>query len=89
MLHGLTFAAAYIAGLELVYCLTPKGYEGLAQTVNSAYTVGLMTGLVTLASGSLFDFAGARAYGAMAVLALLGLCSAIWLLANRQKLVAS
>ncbi len=89
LLHGLTFAAAYIAGLELVYCLTPKGYEGLAQTVNSAYTVGLMTGLVTLASGSLFDFAGARAYGAMAVLALLGLCSAIWLLANRQKLVAS
>jgi len=88
LLHGLTFAAAYIAGLELVYCLAPKGYEGLAQTVNSAYTVGLMTGLVTLVSGSLFDFAGARAYGAMALLALLGLASAMWLLANRKTLVS-
>jgi len=88
LLHGLSFAAAYIAGLELVYCVTPKGYEGLAQTVNSAYTAGLMTGLVTLASGSLFDFAGARAYGAMALLALVGLGCAVWLLMNRQKLTA-
>ena len=89
LLHGLTFAAAYIAGLELVYCLTPKGYENLAQTVNSAYTVGLMTGLVTLASGSLFEFAGARAYGAMALLSLVGLGSAAWLLANRRTLVSA
>lgn len=87
LLHGLTFAAAYIAGLDLVYCVTPKGYEGLAQTINSAYTVGLMTGLVTLASGSLFDFAGARAYGAMSVLALIGLGSAIWLATTRRALI--
>jgi len=89
LLHGLSFAAAYIAGLELVYCVTPGGYEGLAQTVNSAYTVGVMTGLVTLASGSLFDFAGARSYGAMALLALVGLGCAVWLLMNRQKLTAT
>jgi PPP family 3-phenylpropionic acid transporter len=89
LLHGLTFAAAYIAGLELVYCLAPRGYESLAQTVNAAYTVGLMTGLVTLVSGSLFDFAGARAYGAMALLSLLGLASAVWLLANRRSLATA
>ncbi|MBW8734189.1 MAG: MFS transporter [Asticcacaulis sp.] len=88
LLHGLTFAAAYIAGLELVFCLAPKGYENLAQTVNSAYTAGLLTGLVTLASGSLFDFAGARAYGAMALLSLFGLGCAIWLAANRRSLTA-
>ncbi len=89
LLHGLTFAATYIAGLELVFCLTPKGHEGLAQTVNSAYTAGLMTGLVTLASGSLFDFAGARAYGAMALLSLIGLACAVWLLANRRSMVSA
>lgn len=87
LLHGLTFAAAYIAGLELVFCLTPARYEGLGQTVNSALTVGLMTGLVTLASGPLFDLAGARAYAVMALLSLLGLGAAIWLTWNRHSLV--
>lgn len=87
LLHGFTFAAAYIAGLELIYHLTPKPQEGLAQTVNAAYTTGLMTGVVTLLSGSLYEFAGARAYAAMVILALIGLATAIWLSVNRRHFV--
>ena len=89
LLHGFTFAAAYIASLELIYHLTPKSQEGLAQTVNAAYTTGLMTGIVTLISGSLYEFAGARAYAAMVVLAFIGLVTAVWLSVNRRKLTLS
>jgi PPP family 3-phenylpropionic acid transporter len=86
LLHGFTFAAAYIAGLELIFHLTPGRQEGIAQTVNAAYTTGLMAGLVTLVSGNLYEFAGARAYGAMALLALVGLLAAVRLYLRRAEL---
>lgn len=88
LLHGFSFAAAYIAGLELIFHLTPRRHEGLAQTVNAAYTTGLMAGLVTLVSGNLYEFAGARAYGAMALLALVGLLVAIRLYFRRTELAS-
>ncbi len=88
LMHGFTFAAAYIAGLDLVFHLTQRRHEGIAQTVNAAYTTGLMTGVVTLLSGSLYAFAGARAYAAMMVLALLGLMIAVGMYLNRGKLMA-
>ena len=73
---------------DLVFHLTQRRHEGIAQTVNAAYTTGLMTGVVTLLSGSLYAFAGARAYAAMMVLALLGLMIAVGMYLNRGKLMA-
>lgn len=84
LLHGFTFGAAYVASLELIFHLVPKRQEGVAQMVGAAYTTGLMTGLVTLLSGSLYDIAGARAYAAMVVLAIAGLASAVWLYIHRS-----
>lgn len=88
MLHAMTFAAAYLAGLDLVHRLTPKGYEGLAQTLNAAYTSGLMLGIGTLASGAVYVALGSRGYGLMAVIAAVGLGAAVWLYLEREKLVA-
>lgn len=89
MLHAMTFAAAYLAGLDLVHRLTPKGYEGLAQTLNAAYTSGLMLGIGTLASGAVYAAFGSRGYGLMSVIVLVGLACAVWLYLQRDKLVAA
>jgi PPP family 3-phenylpropionic acid transporter len=86
LLHIFSFAATYMAGLELVYRLTPKGYEGLAQTINAAYSNGVMMGLGTLASGVAFAHLGLRGYGLMAGLATVGLLCAVRLYRLRTQL---
>jgi MFS transporter, PPP family, 3-phenylpropionic acid transporter len=85
LLHLFSFAAVYLAGLELIHKLAPKGYEGLAQTVNAAYANGVMMGIATLASGALFTAFGSGGYGLMAILAGVGLLSAVWLYVRRER----
>lgn len=87
LLHLFSFAAVYMAGLELIYRLAPKGYEGLAQTVNAAYANGVMMGIGTMLSGVVFAAFGVGGYGLMAVLAGVGLLSAGWLYLNRDRFV--
>ncbi len=82
-LHAFSFAAGYLAGLDLVHRLSPKGSESLGQTLNSAYGTGVMMGLGTLASGVVYQTFGARGYGLMALVALIGLGSAIGLYLRR------
>ncbi|MFT4076913.1 MAG: MFS transporter [Asticcacaulis sp.] len=79
VLHGLTFAAVYLAGLELVFLLVPPGFEGLGQAINSAYASGTMTGIGMAVSGLVFEVCGARGYSLMAVLCVIGLTIAMWL----------
>ncbi len=86
-LHAFTFAATYFAGLELVHRLAPKGYEGLAQTINAAYANGVMMGLGTIVSGVVFEHFGPRGYGLMVVVALVGLGSALRLYSLRKTVV--
>lgn len=87
-LHLFSFAAVYLAGLELVHRLAPKGYEGLAQTINAAYSNGVMMGLGTLASGAVFAAYGAGGYALMAGLAGAGLLCAVWLYRQRSVFAA-
>jgi len=87
-LHAFSFAATYLAGLELVHRLTPKGYEGLGQTVNAAYTNGVLMGIGTLVSGAIYTAFAARGYAVMACVAGLGLGSAVCLYAQRERLMA-
>jgi len=89
MLHAFTFAAVYLAGLELVHRLSPKGYEGLAQTINSAYVNGVLMGIVTLMSGAVYGSIGPAGYGVMTAVALVGLAAATWLYSQRQRLLAA
>lgn len=86
ILHGLSFGAVYVAGLELVHLLVPPGFEGLGQTINSAYAGGALIGLGTIASGMIFEAAGHRGYMLMAVLSLAGAAAALWLFVHRRRL---
>jgi PPP family 3-phenylpropionic acid transporter len=73
LLHGLTFAASYLAGLELVERLTPPESHSAGQTLSSALSAGVLIGLATMLSGGLYDRFGAYGYLAMSGLALAGL----------------
>ncbi len=88
-LHALSFAATYLAGLELVQRLSPKGYESLGQTVNAAYANGVMMGMGTIVSGAIYTAFAAKGYGVMAGVAGLGLCSAAWLYSQRERLMSA
>lgn len=71
-LHALTFAATYLAGVQIVERLCPPDSHTAAQTLSSALSAGVLIGLATLASGPLYDAFGSRAYLGMAGLALVG-----------------
>lgn len=72
MLHALTFAATFLAGLQIVERLSPPGGHTAAQMLSSTLSSGVLIGLATVFSGPLYDAYGARGYLAMAVLAALG-----------------
>lgn len=89
LLHAFSFGAVYVAGLELVHLLTPPGFEGLGQTINSAYAGGALIGVGTLASGMIFDAFGEQGYALMASLSLAGTACAVWLWITRRRLLAA
>ena len=72
-LHALTFAATYLAGVQIIEKLAPPGGHTAAQTLNSVMAAGILIGLATLAAGPLYDRAGVLGYLAMSGLALVGL----------------
>jgi PPP family 3-phenylpropionic acid transporter len=76
-LHALTFAATFLAGVQLVERLSPPGTHTAAQTLSSVLSAGVLIGLATAVSGPLYDRFGAGGYWAMAALAGAGLLAAI------------
>ena len=72
-LHALTFAATYLAGVQIVEKLAPPGGHTAAQTLNSVLAAGVLIGLATLAAGPLYDRIGVLGYLAMSGLAAIGL----------------
>jgi PPP family 3-phenylpropionic acid transporter len=78
-LHALTFAATFLAGVQLVDRLTPPEAHTVAQTLSSVLSAGVLIGLATAASGPLYDRFGAGGYWAMAALSAVGLLAALLL----------
>jgi len=78
-MHGLTFAAAHMGAMRLLYREAPESSAGMAQTLYSALSGGLLLGGATLISGVLYDQVGAQGYWAMAVLCVLGALLALQL----------
>ncbi|WP_298163402.1 MFS transporter [Brevundimonas sp.] len=72
-LHALTFAATYLAGVQIIEKLAPPGGHTAAQTLNSVMAAGILIGLATLAAGPLYDRVGVLGYLAMSGLAVIGL----------------
>lgn len=75
-LHALTFAATFLAGVQIVERLSPADSHTAAQTLSSVLSAGLLIGLATVVSGPLYDRFGAGGYWAMAAMALAGLIAA-------------
>lgn len=71
-LHALSFAATYLAGLELVERLCPPKAHTAGQTLNSMLSSGVLIGMATVLSGPLYDASGAHGYMAMAAMAAIG-----------------
>lgn len=76
-LHALTFAATFLAGVQIVEQLAPRDSQTAAQTLSSVLSAGLLIGAATAASGPLYDRFGAGGYAAMAALAAAGLLAAV------------
>ncbi len=84
-LHALTFAATFLAGVQLAARLAPSDSQTAAQTLGSMLSAGVLIGLATLAAGPLYDAVGVRGYWAMAAL---GACGGLAVLALRRTRAA-
>lgn len=76
-LHALSFAATFLAGVELVDRLSPSESHTAGQTLSAVLSTGTLMGLATVLAGPLYDAYGAGAYLAMAALALFGLAATV------------
>lgn len=83
-LHVLSYAATFLASLQLVERLSTPRNASAAQAVNSALSGGVLSGLATMASGPLFDRFGAQGYMLMAAMCLVGLIGAFRLYGVRR-----
>ena len=79
-LHMLSFAAAHVGAMRLLYRETPEANAAMGQTLYSTLSAGVLIGASTLLSGVLYDAVGAQGYWAMAAIVLLGGVLALQLL---------
>ena len=71
-LHALSFAAAHVGAMRLLFRETPEHAHAMSQTLYAVLTGGILMGACTLLSGLLYDLGGARGYWAMAAIAAAG-----------------
>lgn len=76
-LHALTFAATFLAGVQIVERLAPRDAQTAAQTLGSVLSAGVLIGVATALSGPLYDRWSAGGYAAMAAMAATGMLVAI------------
>lgn len=76
-LHTFTYAATFMASLQLVQRLSTPANASAAQTINSALSGGMLMGAATIGSGWLFDVIGTQGYFAMSAMSALGLLGAL------------
>jgi PPP family 3-phenylpropionic acid transporter len=83
-LHALSYAATFLASLQLVERLSSPRNASAAQAINSALSGGLISGLATFASGWLYDRYGAHGYLLMSAMSAAGLIGALRLYGMRR-----
>jgi PPP family 3-phenylpropionic acid transporter len=76
-LHALSYAATFLASLQLAERLSTPRTASAAQALNSALSSGVLSGLATIASGWLFDRGGAHGYLLMAAMSAAGFVGAL------------
>ncbi|MBY0566384.1 MAG: MFS transporter [Hyphomonadaceae bacterium] len=79
-LHALSFAAAHVGAMRLLFRETPEHAHAMGQTLYAVLTGGVLMGACTLLSGLLYDLGGAQGYWAMAATSAIGGLLALLLL---------
>lgn len=75
-LHALSYAATFMASIQLAERLAGPRNASAGQAINSALSGGIISGVATMASGWLFDHYGAHGYLLMSAMSLAGLIGA-------------
>ncbi|MEW5685535.1 MAG: MFS transporter [Pseudomonadota bacterium] len=83
-LHFLSYAATFLASLQLVERLATPRNASAAQAINSALSGGVLMGVATMASGPLFDRFGAQGYLLMSAMSVAGLIGVLRLYGVRR-----
>ena len=83
-LHALSYAATFLASVQLAERLSSPKNASAAQTLNSALSGGLISGLATVASGWLFDRYAAHGYLLMSAMCVAGVIGALRLYGMRR-----
>ena len=83
-LHALSYAATFLASLQLVERLSTPRNASSALALNSALSGGVLSGLATMASGPLFDRYGASGYLLMSAMCVVGVLGALRLYGLRR-----
>ncbi|MBT8471956.1 MAG: MFS transporter [Marinicaulis sp.] len=79
LLHALTFAAAYLGGLEFLMRAAPTRLVNTGMTLMSATGVGAITGIATVVAGNIWESAGpASAYFMMSAMGGFAAATAIF-----------
>jgi MFS transporter, PPP family, 3-phenylpropionic acid transporter len=83
-LHTLSYAATFLASLQLIERLSTPRNASAAQAINSALSGGVLMGVATMAAGPLFDRFAAQGYFLMSGMCLAGLIGALRLYGVRK-----
>jgi PPP family 3-phenylpropionic acid transporter len=83
-LHVLSYAATFLASLQLIERLSTPRNASAAQAINSALSGGVLMGVATMAAGPLFDRFAAQGYFLMSAMCLAGLIGAVRLYGVRK-----
>ncbi|MGD9868166.1 MAG: MFS transporter [Hyphomicrobiales bacterium] len=76
VLHGLTFGAAHLGAVHFISRAVPGEVAATAQALYASITAGLAMGSAFTLAGLLYGSYGGLSYGAMAVIASVGLAAA-------------
>jgi PPP family 3-phenylpropionic acid transporter len=79
-LHAMSFGAAHLAAISFLSQAVPENHGATAQGVYASVVGGIVLGLVTIACGPLYQSLAGEAYAVMALLALIGVLSTVFLM---------
>ena len=82
ILHALSFGAAHLGAIHFIAQAVPEQYSATGQGLYAAFAMGVIMGIMTMVSGSLYANLGSQAYLVMALLAAISLVGALML--NKQ-----
>ncbi len=76
-LHALSFAATYVGTIQIIRRDVDKEDRTVALTLQAALTTGVLTGLVGLVGGAVYDAHAEKGYWVMAAMAAIGIFFAL------------